>query len=95
MFQSFADRQIPFQDRRMWRLLLARLHPDAGGDHEMFLFACDLKDRFDGERDSGAPDDNARQIHLSAWRSAMGSWASGNRDALSRPTMPRRSSGNR
>jgi hypothetical protein len=30
--------------RRMWRLLLARLHPDAGGNHELFLFACAVKE---------------------------------------------------
>lgn len=25
-------------DKRMWRLLLARAHPDAGGEHELFLW---------------------------------------------------------
>ena len=25
-----AERLVAFEDRRMWRLLLARLHPDAG-----------------------------------------------------------------
>ena len=31
-------------DNRMWRLLLARLHPDSGGDHELFVFASTVRD---------------------------------------------------
>jgi hypothetical protein len=34
----------PPWDRRMWRLLLARVHPDAGGQHELFIWARQLKD---------------------------------------------------
>ena len=44
MAEAHACPKEPFEDRRSWRLLLARLHPDAGGDHELFLFACALKD---------------------------------------------------
>lgn len=34
----------PSEDRQMWRLLLARLHPDAGGDHDLFAFACAIRE---------------------------------------------------
>lgn len=75
-----------FEDRRTWRRLLARLHPDAGGDHELFLFACALKDElcsrprsFDGPDSYAAPDPSLR-----VWRSGISSWASRNRDALRR-----------
>ena len=70
----------------MWRLLLARLHPDAGGDHELFLFACALKDEVCRERLFGSSNDGpATDQSFSTWRSTMGSWASRNRDALRRP----------
>ena len=39
-----AERLVSFEDRRMWRLLLAQLHPDAGGDHDLFAFACAMRD---------------------------------------------------
>jgi hypothetical protein len=70
----------------MWRLLLARLHPDAGGDHELFLFACALKDEVCRERlfRSGC-DGPATEQSFSIWRSTMDSWASRNRDALRKP----------
>ena len=69
------------QDGRMWRLLLARLHPDAGGDHELFLFACALMDSVRGKRRAGPGPDNA----FSLWRGGMDSWASRNREGLRRP----------
>ncbi len=34
----------PLDDPRMWRLLVARTHPDAGGSGELFIFAGALKD---------------------------------------------------
>ncbi len=34
----------PLDDRRMWRLILARLHDDGGGSHEMFLFGQALRE---------------------------------------------------
>ena len=43
-----AERPVAFEDRRMWRLLLARLHPDAGGDHDLFVFACAMRDDMSG-----------------------------------------------
>lgn len=34
----------PLTDRRMWRLLLARAHPDAGGLEELFVWAQALQE---------------------------------------------------
>jgi len=95
MNEGLADRGAPFEDRRMWRLLLARLHPDVGGDHELFLFAHALKE---GACSHGcletapAPDDerqarsNARPF-LRTWHDAMEGWASCNRNTLKRFTL--------
>ncbi len=88
MGKGYAGREAPFDDRQMWRLLLARLHPDVGGDHELFLFACALKDRLRRERlfDAGPDDDERGTDHsFYAWRSTMNSWASRNRDSLKQP----------
>ena len=86
MGEGRIGRKGYFEDRRMWRLLLARAHPDAGGDHELFLFACALKDELGaGRRLEGAATDRARpetDPSLLAWRTRMGSWASRNRDSL-------------
>lgn len=59
----------------MWRLLLARLHPDAGGDHELFAFACALKDEVYGEERHG-------ETFLRAWQEEMERWALRNRAIL-------------
>ena len=53
MDEGYAGREAPFENRQMWRLLLARLHPDVGGDHELFLFACALMDSVCGKRRPG------------------------------------------
>ncbi len=29
----------PPNDARMWKRLVSRAHPDAGGDHELFIWA--------------------------------------------------------
>jgi hypothetical protein len=85
--EAHAGRKKPFEDRRTWRRLLARLHPDAGGDHELFLFACALKDEVCPERlFAGGP---AADQSFSTWRSTMGSWASRNRDTLRGSRPPR------
>jgi hypothetical protein len=34
----------PHDDRTMWRRLIAQAHPDAGGDHELFIWTGALKD---------------------------------------------------
>jgi hypothetical protein len=60
----------------MWRLLLARLHPDAGGDHELFAFACALKEKVYGEEYPGG------ETFLQVWQEEMSRWALNNREAL-------------
>lgn len=79
------------EDRYMWRMLLAKLHPDAGGDHELFLFACALKEGICGAGSLGrklAGDDGERGAERPAehfpraWQEAMSSWALRNREAL-------------
>ena len=79
MSEGFYRGERCLQDSRAWRLLLARLHPDAGGDHELFLFACALMDSVCGNRSPGP--DRA----FSRWRGGMDSWASRNREGLRRP----------
>jgi hypothetical protein len=80
------DRPAPFEDRRMWRLLLAQLHPDAGGDHELFTFACAVKEEVcNRERARKEPPSHRRQRaehFLRAWQDEMNRWASRNRNAL-------------
>jgi len=34
---------LPLEDKTMWRRLLARTHPDAGGDHELFIWTGTVK----------------------------------------------------
>ncbi len=38
----------PPNDPRMWRRLIARCHPDAGGDGELFIWATATRDTFCG-----------------------------------------------
>ena len=85
-----AARLASSEDRRMWRLLLARLHPDAGGDHDLFAFACAVRDEMcRGERlvEGTGSADRARNMEgaapfLRTWYEEMGRWSSSNRDAL-------------
>ncbi len=84
---GFASQEASFEDRHMWRLLLARLHPDAGGDHELFLFACALKDEVCPERLFA--DEPKTSQSFSTWRNSMGFWASRNRNALKGSRPPR------
>jgi len=35
---------LPLDDRSMWRRLISRSHPDAGGDHELFIWAAAVRD---------------------------------------------------
>jgi hypothetical protein len=79
-----AETLVSFEDRRMWRLLLARLHPDAGGDHDLFAFACAIRD--DMARGNRVPRATASTQgaapFLQTWQEAMGHWSSSNHDAL-------------
>ena len=70
-------------DHRMWRLLLARLHPDAGGDHELFVFASTVKDSVCGkQRLEDKPVTYARPraeaptvAYLRLWQTLMNPWS--------------------
>jgi hypothetical protein len=85
-----AARIASFEDRRMWRLLLARLHPDASGDHDLFAFACAVRDEISRAKrpaEDPASEDKARNTESAApflrtWHEAMGQWSSSNRDSL-------------
>ena len=74
----------------MWRLLLARLHPDAGGDRDLFAFACALREEMSGgdrrARGTGSEDvsrsTESEAPFLGGWQEAMDSWSTDNRDAL-------------
>ncbi len=69
----------------MWRLLLARLHPDVGGDQESFMLASVLRAGVNGDPHfEPGPADGASgtEAFLRKWRGTMDSWASDNRDAL-------------
>jgi hypothetical protein len=83
-----AERIASFEDRRMWRLLLARLHPDAGGDHDLFAFASAIRDEMSGGkhtlRDTANEDSADDQVvpFLRTWQEAMGQWSSSNREAM-------------
>jgi hypothetical protein len=86
-----AEQLALFEDRRMWRLLLARLHPDTGGDHDLFAFACTVRDEVSGGvRLAGNPEPNdgahrtegSAAPFLRAWQDAMDRWSSTNRDTL-------------
>ncbi|MGB3681016.1 MAG: hypothetical protein WA990_00875 [Rubrobacteraceae bacterium] len=80
-----------FEDRRLWRRLLARLHPDAGGDPELFVFACAVKDQMCKPRRPGSQSTHrAREANpfLRSWQDTMGSWATSNRDTLKVPRNP-------
>lgn len=91
MYEARDEAGYPSSDdRRMWRLLLARLHPDAGGDQELFAFASAVRDEMargkDPVRDTGGEDRTrsaeAAAPFLRTWQDAMGLWSSGNRDTL-------------
>lgn len=85
-----VNRLALLEDRRMWRMLLARLHPDVGGDHELFLFARAVEEACgdgllgrkpahdDSERGAECP----TEPFLQAWQNAMNCWALRNREAL-------------
>lgn len=82
-------------DPRMWRLILARLHPDAGGDQELFAFACAVKDEVCRGRPpvrgaAGARSEprarrwerRAADTFLEDWQYAMRHWSSRNHEVL-------------
>jgi hypothetical protein len=46
---------LPPDDRGMWRLLVSRAHPDAGGDHELFIWTVATWDAVCGELGAEIP----------------------------------------
>jgi hypothetical protein len=46
---------LPFDDRGMWRRLVGRSHPDAGGDHELFIWTVATQDAVCGELGAEIP----------------------------------------
>ncbi|CAN5601977.1 hypothetical protein BH24ACT22_BH24ACT22_12710 [soil metagenome] len=86
---GFRDkRTTSFEDRRMWRKLLASLHPDVGGDPELFLFACTVKDQVCKPQRPGSGSTHrwtGTNPFMRSWQDTMGSWATSNRDTLKIP----------
>src|SRR5215210_4301785 len=39
---------VPLDDRAMWRRLVGRAHPDAGGNHELFIWTVATRDAICG-----------------------------------------------
>ena len=47
---------LPLDDRSMWRRLVGRSHPDAGGSHELFIWTAAMRDAIcDGELGGETP----------------------------------------
>jgi len=56
----------PLDDRSYWRRLLASVHPDRGGEHELFLFLTALREHVEGcsrQRDGIHPAHNRGYHH--------------------------------
>ena len=51
----------PVTDKAFWRRTLARCHPDAGGDHELFLFAQSVYEYVAGDGIEEAPPRASRE----------------------------------
>ena len=58
---------LPIDDKGMWRRLVGRTHPDAGGSHELFIWAVAMRDAICGELGDGIPrrerDDHPSRRH--------------------------------
>jgi hypothetical protein len=46
---------LPLDEKAMWRRLLARTHPDAGGNHELFIWTGTIRDAVCGGELQGEP----------------------------------------
>ncbi len=58
---------LPPDHPGMWRRLVARTHPDAGGDHELFIWTGALRDAIcGGEISGGGPDRTPPQAEQDA-----------------------------
>jgi hypothetical protein len=77
---------LPPNDRQMWRKLIARVHPDAGGEHNLFIWTQEIREHVcTGETKQGAPTpDNKPRVPYRAGtdfeevtRTALGMGATG------------------
>ncbi len=50
----------PPTDRSMWRRLLARTHPDAGGDGDLFVWTRELQEKVCGRQEEEEPGSRRR-----------------------------------
>jgi hypothetical protein len=82
------DRSLLLKAPSTWRLLLARLHRDAGGNPEWFVLVCAVKSALhdEGRSDSVRTRYQSRRAEpfLKGWQGAMNHWASYNCDGLKR-----------
>jgi hypothetical protein len=46
---------LPPDDHSMWRRVVSRAHPDAGGDHELFIWTVAVRDAVCGELGAEIP----------------------------------------
>ena len=85
------NRSILLEDRRMWRLLLARLHPDVAGNPELFVFASAVREEVCGggrpkrklvHADNEGKSERPAKHFLREWHETMNFWALCNREAL-------------
>ncbi len=81
-----VDRSVLPGDPGAWRLHLAHLHRDAGGNPEWFMFAWAVKSALP---DGGYPDSSQTRHRsrraepfLRGWQGAMNHWASYNGEGL-------------
>jgi hypothetical protein len=68
-------RTLPPDDRGMWRRLLSRSHPDAGGDHELFIWTVATRDAICDEELGGEAPGRERREQPSRRRETLTSSA--------------------
>jgi hypothetical protein len=76
---------LPPDDRGMWRRLVSRSHPDAGGDHELFIWTVATRDAICDEELGGEAPGRERREQPSRRRetsaSSAGEWLPFDEDA--------------
>lgn len=61
---------LPPNDKKMWRKLVSRAHPDAGGDHDLFIWTMATREAICGGRLGAEIPRRERQDHRSRQREA-------------------------
>jgi hypothetical protein len=61
---------LPTTDRSMWRRLVGRAHPDAGGDHDLFIWSMSVRDAVCSEEHRTETPRREHQDHPSRQRKA-------------------------